>query len=312
MQSYGLRAASVPLLIAALFAAGCAGSNSPGSEFQLAPSSATAPLAKHSQSKLYVTNYNGGVLVYSTGSSPQLLQTINDGVPRPYGAWVDKSGILYVVNLADNSGGPTLSEFKPGATAPFLQITNNIPYFGVVAVDAKKNLYVSGLLESYKSSYVEVFTPGKTLPSQTLEIPTQGTESRSESLTFDQNGNLLVGIAALPKRYTSVLRLNGSSGQFTSLGLHSVLGGLATADAAGDLFTGGDNRKISVFAPGATKPTRTISIPGYKLIVALAAAADGTLYVAASPYVYVYAPGAHKPSTTINTNAGIGGLAVSQ
>jgi hypothetical protein len=312
MHSYRFRPLYLPLFAAMLVcASGCAGTNVLGTNPAVVSQNDMGGLTKHAQQKLYVTDYNGGVLVYSTGTSPQLLQTIEQGAPKPYGAWVDKSGVLYVVNL-QNSTDASLSEYKPGASSPFLQITSGIPNFGVVAVDDNQNVYVSGLINSSETSGVEIFPPGQTVPSQTLVIPTQGVVSRSESLTFDPSDNLLVGVAALPKRYDAVLRLSESSGQFTSLGLRDVRGGLATADAAGDLFTAGPTKKVSVFAPGSIKPTRIISLPGFETIDALAAAPDGTLYVAASPYVYIYPPGMHKPSATLNTGVGIGGLAVTQ
>lgn len=294
--------------IAALaMTAGCAGTNGSNS---LTPFASLSDPAKTPR-KLYVTNYNGSVLVYSAGRNPQLLQTITDGVPRPYGIWVDAKGVVYVVNLADNSGGPTLSEYAPGASTPFFQITSGIPYDGIVCVDSNENVYISGLQESYEASYVEIFPPGASVPSQSLEIPTEGTVSRSESVGFDPNGNLLVGVAALPQKYTSVLSLAQGSQTFANLGLKRVPGGLMAADASGTIYAGGGTDKVAVYPAGATKPKSVILAPSGHLVTALAVDATGTLYVGSQSIVYEYAPGAHKPTTTLFTGARIGGLAVS-
>ena len=294
----------------AVFSAGCAGANTGNAFESPVPQSRAARSARQPQQKLYVTNVNGSVFVYSVGKKPQLLQTITNGVPRPYGVWVNQNGIVYVVNLANDSGGPSLSEYTPGAFSPFFQITSGVLNFGVVAVDANGNVYLSGLTSSYEASYVNIYSPGASTPSQTLQVPTEGTLSRSESLSFDPAGNLLVGVAALPKKYNSVLRLASGSQQFTTLGLKRAAGGLAAADAAGNIYVGGGTRAIDVYLPGTAKPKRVIRIPGGHLVTALTVAADGTLYVGSESFVYVYSSKKLKLETMFATGL-IGGLVLS-
>jgi hypothetical protein len=101
------------------------------------------------------------------------------------------------------------------------------------------------------------------------------------------------------------------SQNFANLSLKKVPGGLAAADAAGNIYVGGGTRAINVYAPGAAKPKRTIRIPGGHLVTALTVAGNGRLYVGSQSIVYEYAPGARKPETTLFTSAGIGGLALS-
>ena len=149
----------------ATLSAGCAGANT-GTAFEspVLQNQETRP-ATQSQQKLYVTDVNGSVSVFSVGKKPQLLRTITDGVPRPYGVWVDENGILYVVNLANDSGEASLSEYKPGAFSPFFQITSGVLNFGVVAVNDSGNVYLSGLASSYEVSYVNVYPPGAYTPA---------------------------------------------------------------------------------------------------------------------------------------------------
>jgi hypothetical protein len=310
--------ACAALVAITLSGAGCAAGTNPASA--LTPGAAESH-AHQAQQKLYVANYLansgiGAVLVYSTGKTPQLIQTITDGVPKPYSLWVDDTGILYAINLPYLSSGANLAEYEPGSGSPFFITGNDIPDSAAVAVDSNQNVYLAGSIDS--KSILELYPKGSSTPSRTFTVPSSGTLSAPESLTFDPSGNLLVGVLALPKQDNAVFRFSPGSAQFTNLGLKKMPGAIVAADAAGNLYVGGDDatgdtRTIAVYAPNQTKASRKIHLPpsGFA-VTGLTVSAGGTLYVGSRSLVYEYAPGSRKPKTTLNSNApGIFGLALS-
>jgi hypothetical protein len=296
----------------ATFAASCGGGAGPlGTAAAAQNGVPRSNAATKTQQKLYVTNVNGGVLVYSAGPQPQLLQTITDGASRPFCDWVDGKGFLYIINMSNGTDQANLAEYKPGASSPFFTIASGIPNPGAIAADASQDVFVAGVLQGSEAPILQLYPPGSSTPSQTLTVPTLGEVSAAESLTFDPSGNLLLGVDALPKRDTDVLRLAPGSQEFTHLGLKKMPGALIAADAAGNLYVGGGGMRIAVYSPGATTPERFIRLAGPHPVSALTVDQDGTLYVGSGPYVYEFAPGARKPSSSFDSNALIGGLALS-
>jgi len=304
----------------AVLAAGCASgaggaSVSGASGGGLPPSQAAKP-ASESQQKLYIANLGGSVLVYSAGKNPQLLQTITDGVPAPFSLWVDDTGILYVINGTYRSDSPNVAEYQPGADSPFFVLTNDIPNFGYVAVDSSQNVYLTGEIGSDGKSILELYPKGSSNPSETLNAPTSGKLSGSDTLTFDPSGDLLIGIQSLEKTDDAVFRLPPGSQTFTNLGLKKMPAAQIAADAAGNIYAGGGGddgiRTIAVYAPGQTKPSRRIRLSQLTTGVnALTVSADGTLYVATQvstqKVIYEYAPGASKPDVTLDIAASVEG-----
>jgi hypothetical protein len=294
-----------------LFTSGCA--NSAG----LSPLASTIAASTHAHSaiestdigkRLYISIIDGtAVLVYSAGSNPSLLQTISAGVPRPNGVWVDKLGVLYAVNVPDQSYQTSLPEYKPGAPDPFRTIRDGIVNVGTVAVDENENVFVTGIDTANGSFFLEIYPKGKLRPSETLTIPHAGLGDPS-GLAFDSTGALLVGESLFGKVDGAVYRLPAGSKTFTNLDLHQAPGGAIAVDGSGNLYVGG-NQSIAVYAPNAKSPSRTVRVQDS--VAALTVASDGELYVGTRLGVSEYAPGAKNATTMISVQGHIGGLALS-
>lgn len=297
----------VGAVISSALASGCAGgAGSPptATSFAQDTHARRALGTAHSNQKLFISNIDGSVIVYSAGSKPSLLQTIVAGVPRPGGIWVDKRGALYAVNVPDGSYQTSLAEYKPGTDSPFRTITNGIVNCGAVAVDSRETTYVTGIDTSNGSFFLEIYPEGKRSPSQTLAIPHSGVGGPA-GLAFDSSGALLVGELLLGSG--AVYRLPRGSQTFTNLNLRNAPGGSIGVDKAGNLYVGGNNA-VAVYASGATRPKRTIRVRN--LIDAITVAPSGELYVASTGSIAEYAPGAKEPGRSFNVEALVGGLAL--
>ncbi|HVR47991.1 MAG TPA: hypothetical protein VMT95_15280 [Candidatus Binatia bacterium] len=300
-----------------VLAAGCAGGNgSTGANgIPAAAQSAKSFRPFSTTSKLYIANTTGGVDVYSTGASPQLLQTIKTGVPRPGGIWVDERGTLYAVNVPTSSYQTSLPEYKPGASSPFRTITNGIVNCSYVAVDKHQSIYVTGVDTSSGSFFLEIYPKGRLSPAQTLTIP-HPTISAVRGLAFDTSGALLVGESVYAKPGV-VYRLTPGSQTFTNLNLQNAPGGDIAVDKAGNLYAGtgssAGTQAIAVYPPNSTNPSREIAVQN--ILEAVAVAPDGELYTETGgngpPQISVYARGSSSPMQMFDSAAGGMGLALS-
>jgi hypothetical protein len=301
----------------AIAVAGCGGSAN--SAFATVPGVTPSQLRganvpAQSTQKLYVANSGGGVLVYSIGSSPTLLQTITNGVPSPGGLWIDSREILYAVNVTDGSLQSSLAEYKPGANAPFRTITNGILNCPNVAADKHENVYVACADNSTKSFFLEIYPKGQLSPAQTVTIP-RPSNSRISGLAFDSTGALLVGVSIYFQQ-GAVYRLAPGSQNFTNLNLQDATGGTIAVDKAGNLYVGSGSsagdQVISIYPPNATSPSRQITVQN--ILDALAVEPNGQLYVetigAGPPQISVYAPGSDAPKQTFDVAGGGGGIAL--
>jgi len=259
---------------------------------------------------LYIGNIGGGVLLYSTGKNEHQVGDITDQLPRVTSVYVDQVGVLYA--FTDNRQYPyeTIEEFQPGATSPFFSLVLE-RYGSLVAADAEQNVYAQGE-NGQGQQVIDVYPPGKQTFAHEYVVPTIGRVSAPQGMAFDSAGALLVGVAALANnrqgQVGAVLRLDARSGTFVNLNLQGAYGGLIATDGAGDLYVGGGSM-ISVYAPGATSPSRIVRTKDP--IVTLAAAFDGTIYV--DTYVggiAVYAPGQGHPKNSFVPQAQVSGLAL--
>lgn len=312
-RSLGVCFASASLVLVA----GCAGAMDSPTPIgaPVTAQSERSTRQSHPSSKLYIANSEGGVLVYSTSSNPQLLQTITNGVPRPGGIWVDDRGILYAVNVPVSSYQTSLSEYKLGASSPFRTITHGIVDCGNVAVDKHGNVYVTGIDPSNESFFLEIYPKGQLSPAQTLTIP-HPANSRVSGLAFDSTGALLVGESVYFQKGV-VYRLARGSQTFTNLNLQNATGGTIAIDKAGNLYVGSGSsagaQLISVYAPNSTNPSRQIAVQN--ILAALTVEPNGELYVETigngPPQISVYAPGRYNPMQTFDVGGG-GGIALSR
>ncbi|MBV8281996.1 MAG: hypothetical protein JO347_08030 [Candidatus Eremiobacteraeota bacterium] len=296
-------------------AAGCAGGNGSTEGGIPAASQTVRSLRPAGASpKLYVANAAGGVVVYSTGAKPQILQTITTGVPSPGGIWVDQRGTLYAVNVPDSSYQTSLPEYRPGAGSPFRTITNGIVNCGYVAVDKHQNVYVTGVDNSSGSFFVEIYPRGQLTPARTVTIP-HPSVSAVRGIAFDATDALLVGESVYLKPGV-VYRLAPGSQTFTNLNLQDAPGGDIAVDKAGNLYAGtgssAGTQAIAVYSPNSTTPSYQIAVQN--ILDALAVAPDGTLYAetrgGGPPQISVYAPGSGSPMQTFTSAAGGLGLAL--
>jgi hypothetical protein len=259
---------------------------------------------------LYIGNILGGVLLYSTGKNEHQVGDITDQLPRVTSVYMDQVGVLYA--FTDNRQYPyeTIEEFQPGATSPFFSLVLE-RYGSIVAADAKQNVYAQGE-NSQAQQVIDVYPSGSQKYANEYVVPAIGQVSGPQSMTFDSTGALLVGVAALANNRQgeigAVFRLDAGSGTFVNLNLQKAHGGLIATDGAGNLYVGG-GRLISVYAPGATSPSRIVRTKD--TIVTLAAASDGTLYV--DTYqggIAVYPPGKDHSKNSFVPQAQVSGLAL--
>jgi hypothetical protein len=262
---------------------------------------------------LYIGNILGGVPLYSTGKNPHEVGDITDKLPRVTSAWVDQTGVLYA--FTDNPQYPyeTIEEFEPGSTSPFFSLT--LQHYGtIVAADSAQNVYAQGeaVIDGQGQQVIDVYPPGSQNYANEYVVPPIGRVSEPQGMAFDSTGALLVGVAALASnkrgQVGAVFRLNASSSTFLNLNLKKAYGGAIATDGAENLYVGGGTL-ISVYAPGATSPSRIVHTKGP--LITLMAASNGTLYVDTSTGgITLYAAGKVKSKNSFVPQAQVSGLAL--
>ncbi len=307
----------VAVAIGVTFSGCIAGGNAPdGTPAIVGGSPVTG--AKTSKRVLFVSNLDGGIRIYSADiheKNPPLLGTITSGASRPEGVWVDGKDTLYVVNGSNGSKGASVSEYKRGASEPFRTITTGLlDNPGAVAVGSDGTVYVNSVSDSEAApnplsqggptGAVVVYGSGKTTPKATIDLP-QAAEYglTAGGMAIDKQGNVYAaneGNASV----VNVFKIVPGSLQVTDLALTGPGGEAIAVDGSGNLYTGGfaggyGGYFIAVYAPGATSPSRTISL-GFQTY-GITATSNGTLYVVASNEVAEYAPGTSEPINTIGT-----------
>jgi hypothetical protein len=251
---------------------------------------------------VFVSNLSGGIRMYSADihqPNPPLLGTISSGTTRPEGVWIDHKGTLYVANAEQYPIVANLVEYKHGASSPFRTITKGLFSPAAVAVGDDGTVYVNAVRGDGTGEVVE-YARGKLTPERTITLPDPGYTLNPGDMAFDRDGNLLA--ATLVNTTTvHVFKIAPGSSHAKDLGLQGAGGAAIGVDGAGNLYTAG-LYLVSIFAPGATMPTRTfpLSFFGNGLTVAR----DGTLYVVGNQTVAEFAPGASSPTNYINTDYG--------
>jgi len=239
---------------------------------------------------------HGLILVYPANIhniNPQPIRSFY--ADRPMGLWVDNAGVLYVVNTFNN-GPCSVAEYKPGASSPFLTITNGLGDAATVAVDAHGNVFVNTRDLNTLADVVVVYAPGATRPTRKIELPISGYDLGPEGMAFDSAGDLFVG-AFLPQTAAlHVFRIRAGGTHARDLDLKDVPGGGSgfsgvAVDPSGNLYVAGLSG-IGVYAPGAHTPFRQISSGGGFIAI------DGTNGVLYSGNAE-YAPGGDTPVNTV-------------
>jgi sugar lactone lactonase YvrE len=276
-----------------------------------------SPARARTERVLYVANIDGqpglgNILVYSASmKNPQLLRTISNGTGRPFGLWVDAKNNLYVANEYDKDP-PSVTEFKPGASSPFFTITNFKGIPGSVAVDASRNVWVNESVQD--QGYVEEFAPGSNTAKAIFYTGVGGYAFDAGSMAFDPQGDLVVAEQA--KLQLQIVKLAPGATTFEPVNLdlknNNIIGPGMGIDKAGNIYVASsETATVSVFAPGQTEPSRTISnVAAYGLTWVTAA---GALYQASGVGgVEEVAPGASSPTNTFGCECSAQGVAVSR
>lgn len=264
---------------------------------------------------LYIADYDGKpglgqIHVYSAGmKNPHQIGLITNGTGRPTGLWVDDRNYLYAANQA-NLDPASVTEFKPGAASPFFTISNFKGYPESVAVDAQHNVYVNESVQDH--GWVQVFAPGSNTPLRSIDTGVAGYAFEAGSMAFDPQGNLIVAEQA--KLLLHVVKIAPGSSIATplNLNLNNITGPGLGIDKAGNIYIASSQAgTASVFAPGQTQPSRTISgAGGYGLSWVTP---DGAFYEASGESTVIeVAPGANSPTATITCTCSAQGVAVSK
>ncbi|MGC2406636.1 MAG: hypothetical protein WA431_09550 [Candidatus Cybelea sp.] len=280
-----------------------------------APAFGQAP-ARHNRGRmLYIADIDGQpglgqIHVYTAGmKNPRQLRLITQGAGRPFGLWVNSKNILYVANES-NKVPASVTEFKPGASSPFLTISDVMGQPGSVAVDRAGNVYVNENVQD--EGWVQVFAPGQITPERSIDTGIGGYAFDPGSMAFDPQGDLVVAEQAKLALQMVKIAPGYSQPIPMNLDLANIVGPGMGIDRAGNIYVASSGgASVSVFAPGQTEPSRTISnVPAYGLTWVTA---DGAVYQASGVgTASEVAPGASGPTTTIDCECSAQGMAVSR
>lgn len=320
-SSFGRTSQRIIAMAIAAAVSGCAAGGGPpdgpaaatgGAKFtgaQRVPGTALSNTEKSSKRRLFVSNLDGSIRVYTADihhQNPPMIRQITQGATRPLGDWIDRNDVLYVVNAEQYPTQANVVEYKPGASSPFRTITDGVLSPSAVAVGKDGTVYVNSIGElpsGGTTGMVVVYPPGGLTPKMTITLPEAAEYGMSGGgIALDKQGNVYVanfGDAVVSQFF----KIAPGSSQATKLRLSGYGGDAIAIDGAGNLysggFSGGTTSFIAVYAPGATTPSRTIALSMEPC--GLTATSDGTLYVVGEQSVAEYAPGASEPINTINT-----------
>ncbi len=240
--------------------------------------------------RVFVSDYlNNAIEIYPQGTShPTPIGSITDGIHGPLGTFVDKSGTLYVTNLVAN----TVTEYQIGSGKRIKTIQSGINGPMSVTADANGDLAVSQYA-AHQSSIVE-FKGGSPYARQIITSLTY-----PAGVAIDRHGYLWVAWNTQGDNgyvgHVSTCQLFSRTCVNTGIAIGQT-GGLAI-DAAGDLLVGDQTHfSIDVFAPGAHRPFRRITLFDHVPYSFVLDEPQRRLYIADYPtgtvVVYNYATGA--------------------
>lgn len=302
--------AVVMIGVSAAVLSGCGGASSVPAPTvaSIARQAANTTAPKSARDLVYISDQlEKSIVAFPAGEhaqNPPPVQTLSLGVITE-GIWVDRNGILYAaLSPQDPSQFGKVEEFKPGATQPFLTITNGIGAPSFVVVDANGTLYVD---QTYDLSVqILEYRKGRTSPFRTVSITEKG-EGQGGPMTLDRHGNLYVHTSFIDNQPSKVYEIARGGTTAQNLGL-SGLGAITglSSDAAGNLYVADANFGISVYAPGQTQATREIVAPQNNIFDDFVTTRSGKLYAAQgadgydTPSLLEYAAGGSQPVNVLS------------
>jgi sugar lactone lactonase YvrE len=251
-----------------------------------------APALKRNGRLIYISdNGSGGRNVGAVDIYPAQGQTqprigrIVNGISAPAGIATDTSGALYVAN----SGNNTVTVYPPGQTAPSVTYRRGIsdPYSVAIAKDG--TVYVANAISTPSNAGdITEYKPRSTAPNLTITNPGES----PVSVALDARNNLYVGWYSLSTESVEVDEYVPGSTTGTNLKLDLPAPSFPVYsiafDHAGNLVLWYEDanhatKYLATFAPGSTKPSRTI--PGGSFLDVV----SGIAFPRSSKRVYVAA-----------------------
>ena len=257
-----------------------------------------SPDAKKKKGKnlIYWGNYdNNTITIYSSkGVNGKEKGQITTGLSNPERLFVDKQLNVYATNIGNN----TVTAYKPGATTPFLTISNGVNSPTGLTVDAAGTVYCANV----GNDTITVYPKGETSPS--LTIPA----TSPEYLATDSQDNLYASEGP------GIIEYAPGSSTGTNLGLPSYPGAVEV-DKQGNLIVL-YGAEIEYFPKGSTQPSKEIPVTEGNPFALSLSGNNKELYVsleAGTPFVIqnVAYPNGTSLSDKLTTDTGLWPLAVS-
>ncbi|HLY01149.1 MAG TPA: hypothetical protein VKR56_01485 [Candidatus Cybelea sp.] len=204
-----------------------------------------SPDAKKSKNLIYWGDYDTNTIaIYSAkGENGKEEGSITTGLSNPERLFVDAKGNVYATNL----GNSTITAYKPGATSPFLTISDGVDRPTGLTVDVAGNVYCANV----GNDTITVYKRGKTSPSLTISVP----GGSPQYLATDKSDNLYASVGS------EVIEFPQGSTSGTNLGLAVTSPGGLEVDKLGDIIVIDGESTIDYFPAGETEPSKQISAP---------------------------------------------------
>ncbi len=232
------------------------------------------------------TGHIGIYLAKSLKRNREPIAEITDAIATPYGLALDSSGTLYVADNPESA----ITEYPKGQTTHSVTITDGLDSPLGLAIDKSGTLYVSNV------GMIQEYAHGSTSPTKTI---TGGGMTNPFGLALDKKQNLYIADFIAAK----VFELTKGSSTVKSLNLQGLSEPIGVCfDASGNLWvTNANGGGITVYAPGATSPSETIT-SGYTNPYAISAA--GGIVVASNSAlpntaIYAYKSADYTPYATL-------------
>jgi hypothetical protein len=126
-------------------------------------------------------------------------------------------------------------------------------------------------------------------------------------MAFDKKGGLLVATFDFESNTGNVYRIAPGASKAVNLNMVSLPGGALGADAAGNIYVGGVEGNIFVYAPGSKTVTRAIDASQTGFYSSFSVAVDGTIYWPNydNGEMFEFAPGASSPTNVFPGGGGV-------